>query len=164
MNGYPDPDLAALYRRCRTIAVVGASHVPAAPAYYVPEYLQALGYRILPVHPTGGEILGEAVYRRLGDVDAPVDIVSVFRLPRRAEVVVHDAVAIGATVLWYQPGTDIGAAVRLACRAGLFLITRCCIGATHAELGVGPAGRPATRSRRHCAGHRPYRRRHLARS
>ena len=164
MSGYPDRRLAAIYRRCRTVAVVGASHVPTAPAYYVPEYLQALGYQIRPIHPTGGEILGEAVYRRLAEVDTPVDIVSVFRRPATAEALVHDAVAVGATVLWYQPGTDVEDAVQLAGRSGLIVVTRCCIGSTHAELGLGPAGRPAPRPRPHCAGHRPYRRRNLARS
>ncbi len=161
MSGYSDQELAAIYQRARTIAVLGASHAHGAPAYYVPEYLQALGYQILPVHSTGGEILGEAVYRRLRDVDASVDIVSVFRSPRRAEAVVDDAVAVGAKVLWYQPGTDTAAA-GLARRAGLLVVTHCCIGAMHAELGIGPARRPVAQPRTHCTRYRPHRRRDLA--
>ncbi|MEO5730720.1 MAG: CoA-binding protein [Byssovorax sp.] len=38
--------------RARTIAVLGAHHQPSRPAFYVPDYLHAQGYRILPVNPT----------------------------------------------------------------------------------------------------------------
>ena len=34
----------------------------AKTAQVIPEYLQSQGYRIIPVNPKGGEILGERVY------------------------------------------------------------------------------------------------------
>lgn len=58
-----------------------------------------------PVNPRGAEILGERVFASLRDVDVPIDIVEVFRPPKEAEAVAREAVAVGAKVLWFQPGT-----------------------------------------------------------
>jgi uncharacterized protein len=137
--GSPGPEeLVRLYRQTRTIAVVGASANTDKPAHRIPSYLQSQGYRIVPVNPRGGELLGERAYRSLLEVPAPVDVVDVFRPPAEAETVARDAVAIGAKVLWFQPGTDTDEAVRLAAEAGLEVVTGRCMGETHGELGLGP--------------------------
>jgi uncharacterized protein len=137
--GSPGPEeLVRLYRQARTIAVVGASANTDKPAHRIPSYLQSQGYRIVPVNPRGGELLGERAYRSLLEVPAPVDVVDVFRPPAEAETVARDAVAIGAKVLWFQPGTDTDEAVRLAAEAGLEVVTGRCMGETHGELGLGP--------------------------
>jgi uncharacterized protein len=157
---YPDRTLGGIYRRSRSIAVVGASHVPTEPAYFVPEYLQLAGYDILPVHPLGGEILGQPVYRCLADICGPVDIVAVFPGATIGASLALDAVAVGATTLWCQPDVDARLAVRLAVGAGLTVVTGRCIGATHAQLGLGPVPRrPRLPPRPYCDGYRLYRRR-----
>ncbi|HEX9315876.1 MAG TPA: CoA-binding protein, partial [Actinomycetota bacterium] len=69
-----DEELLRIFREARTIAVVGASMHDHKPSHFVPRYLQEQGYRIVPVNPRGGEIFGEAVYRRLEDVDVPFDV------------------------------------------------------------------------------------------
>ena len=71
--------LARIYAETRTIAVVGASADPSKAAHRIPRYLQRQGYRILPVNPRGGELLGEPVARSLAQVEGPVDVVDVFR-------------------------------------------------------------------------------------
>ena len=63
-----DDDLRQIYEATSTIAVVGASENPGKPAFAIPRQLKGLGYRIVPVNPKGGEILGEKVYERLTDV------------------------------------------------------------------------------------------------
>lgn len=131
-------DLAAIYEESETIAVVGASGDETNAAHAIPLYLQGQGYRILPVNPRGGEILGEHVYRSLGEVDVPVDVVDVFRPPAEAENVAREAVAAGAKVVWFQPGTDTGEAVHLATDAGLAVVAGLCMGAIHAALDLGP--------------------------
>jgi uncharacterized protein len=130
--------LLRIYRQTRTIAVVGASANPQKPAHKIPAYLRSQGYRIVPVNPRGGELLGERAYRSLLEVPAPVDAVDVFRPPAEAETVARDAVAIGAKVLWFQPGTHTEKAVRLAAEAGLEVVADRCLGETHGELGLGP--------------------------
>jgi uncharacterized protein len=139
MDREPGPDaLRRIYRQTRTIAVVGASAHAEKPAHEIPRYLQSQGYRIVPVNPRGGELLGEPVYRTLLEVPGPVDVVDVFRPPAEAETVARDAVAIGAKVLWFQPGTHTDEAVRLAAEAGLEVVAGRCMGETHGELGLGP--------------------------
>jgi predicted CoA-binding protein len=137
-------ELLRIYRETRTIAVVGASENPSKPAHQIPVYLQAQGYRILPVNPRGGVIYGEPVHRSLAEIAVPIDVVDVFRPPAEAETVAREAIAAGARVLWFQPGTGTAAAVRLAEAAGLVVVSELCMGATHGRLGLGPGPeRPA---------------------
>lgn len=131
-------ELLEIYRRARTIAVVGASASRGKAAYAIPAYLQSQGYRIVPVNPRGGEILGERAYPSLREVDLPVDVVDVFRPPEEAVAVARDAIAVGADVLWFQPGTHTEEAVRLARDAGLTVVAERCMGEMHGELGLGP--------------------------
>ncbi|MCU1656729.1 MAG: CoA-binding protein [Pseudonocardiales bacterium] len=134
----PAVELKAIYQDTKTIAVVGASADPAKAAHAIPAYLSSQGYRILPVNPRGGVMFGEHVYRSLQDIDVPVDVVDVFRPPAEAEAIARDAIAIGAPVLWFQPGTDGAEAVHLAENAGMTVVTRLCMGAAHHQLGLGP--------------------------
>jgi predicted CoA-binding protein len=141
MNSFRQPssrELVQIYQNTKTIAVVGASAHEDKAAHAIPAYLQSQGYRVIPVNPHGGEIFGERVYRSLREVDVPVDVVDVFRPPEEAAGVACDAIAIGAPVLWFQPGTDTDQAIRLAADAGLTVVSGWCMGATHAQLGLGP--------------------------
>ncbi|MEX0817783.1 MAG: CoA-binding protein [Gaiellales bacterium] len=130
--------LLRIYEETETIAVVGASMTEGKPGHDIPRYLQLQGYRIIPVNPTGGEILGEPSYRSLEDVDVHVDVVDVFRPPEEAEGIARAAIAIGAKTLWFQPGTHTDEAVALARAAGLTVVARRCMGVAHGWLGLGP--------------------------
>lgn len=136
-------ELLRIYAKPKTIAVVGASEREGKPAHDIPRYLQSQGYRIVPVNPRGGEILGEHAYASLREVDVPIDVVEVFRPPKEADAVARDAVAVGAKVLWFQLGTDTDEAVALAEKEGLTVVRRRCMGVTHGVLGLGPG--PHTR-------------------
>lgn len=83
-------------------------------------------------------MFGQRVFSSLRLVDIPVDVVEVFRPPDEAETVAQDAIAIGAKVLWFQPGTHTPAAIQTASRAGLDVVSELCMGVTHRELGLGP--------------------------
>jgi predicted CoA-binding protein len=127
-----------IYAETKTIAVVGASADPSKPAHQIPRYLQRQAYRILPVNPRGGELLGQAVARSLVEVDRPVDVVEVFRPAEEAPQIAREAIAIGAKVLWLQLGIESEEAKRLAEAAGLTVVVNRCMGETHGELGLGP--------------------------
>lgn len=137
-EGLSHQSLLRIYEQTKTIAVVGASADERKAAHVIPRYLQSQGYRIIPVNPRGGEILGEHVYPSLEEIDAPVDVVDVFRPPAEAETVARQAIAIGAGVLWFQPGTHTTEAIQLAADVGLRVVAGHCMGATHGELGLGP--------------------------
>ena len=131
-------ELLGIFAQPKTIAVVGASSTVGKPGHDIPRYLQSQGYRIVPVNPHGGEILGERAFESLHDVDIPIDVVEVFRPPEEALAVARDAIAVGAKVLWFQKDTDSDEGVAAASDAGLTVITKRCMGVTHGLLGLGP--------------------------
>jgi predicted CoA-binding protein len=130
--------LLRIYEETKTIAVVGASTTPGKPGHDIPRYLQSQGFRIIPVNPRGGEILGERSYPFLRDVDEHIDVVDAFRPPEEAEGIARDAIALGVGVLWFQPGTHTEEAASLARDAGLTVVTGRCMGVTHGWLRLGP--------------------------
>ena len=130
--------LLRIYAGTKTIAVVGASGDPAKPAHEIPRYLQQQGYRILPVNPRGGELLGEPVARSLAEVEGPVDVVEVFRPAAEAPQVAREAVKVAAKVLWLQLGIESEEARQIAEAAGLTVVMDRCMGETHGALGLGP--------------------------
>ncbi len=131
-------ELRKIYEEAKTIAVVGASASEEKPAHTVPRYLKRMGYRIIPVNPRGGEILGEKVYERLTDVPEPIDVVDVFRPSEETPEVARDAVAVGAKVLWLQLGISSDDAERIATEGGVRVVMDRCMGETHHMLGLGP--------------------------
>ena len=133
-----EDELRGIYAETQTIAEVGASGDPSKPGNRIPRYLQSQGYRIVPVSPKAGEILGEVTVPSLADVDVPIDVVDVFRPPEEAEGVARAAIAAGAKVLWFQLGTYTEEAATLAREAGLTVVYGRCMGATHGQLGLGP--------------------------
>jgi predicted CoA-binding protein len=130
--------LLRIYADTTTIAVVGASGDPSKPAHQIPRYLQQQGYRIVPVNPRGGELLGEPAARSLAEVDGPVDVVEVFRPAGEAPEIARGAVKVGAKVLWLQLGIVSEEARQVAEAAGLTVVMDRCMGETHGELGLGP--------------------------
>ena len=130
--------LLRIFAETKTIAVVGASGDPAKPAHEIPRYLQQQGYRILPVSPRGGELLGEPVARSLAEAEGPVDVVEVFRPAAEAPQVAREAVKVGAKVLWLQLGIESEEARQIAEAAGLTVVMDRCMGETHGALGLGP--------------------------
>ena len=136
-----DPDferqLRDIYATTKTIAVVGATTNESKAGYFIPRYMQAEGYRIVPVNPRYDRVLGEPTYSVLADVDVPVDVVDVFRPSEECPEIARQAVAIGAKVLWLQPGVVSEEAAQIGKKAGVIVIMDRCIGMTHAELELG---------------------------
>src|SRR5256712_2221680 len=120
--------LLHIYAQTRTIAVVGASADTSKAAHQIPRYLQSQGYRILPVNPRGGELFGERVFRSLGEIDVPVDVVEVFRPSPEAPDIARQAIAIGAKVLCLQARIVSQQARQMAQAAGLAVVMTRCMG------------------------------------
>lgn len=123
-----------------TITVVGASAAPAKAAHYVPAYMQRHGWRIIPVNPHADQILGEQVFRRLGDVPEQVGLVDVFRPPWQAADIARQAVAAGATALWLQLGIASPEARAIAEDAGLLYVEDRCLIIEQRRLGLHAPG------------------------
>ncbi|MBI4012961.1 MAG: CoA-binding protein [Candidatus Rokubacteria bacterium] len=133
-----DAGLTRILREARTIAVLGAKAPPSEPAHFVPAYLLAQGYRILPVNPTlaGQRLFGVPVVSALADLPEPADLVEVFRrpayLPGHADEIL--ALPWRPAVVWFQLGIrHDGAAERLA-RAGIRVVQDRCMMPEHRRL------------------------------
>ena len=119
-----------------TITVVGASAHAAKPAHTVPAAMQRHGWRIIPVNPHADEILGEPVYRLVGEVPPPLGLVDVFRPAPQTPDVARQAVAAGASALWLQLGIASAEARAIAERAGLLYVEDRCLVIERRRLGV----------------------------
>ncbi len=131
------PTLRRILENCRTLAVVGLSAEWHRPSYFAAKYMQAHGYRIVPVNPRYVEILGERCYARLEDIPFAVDMVDVFRKPADVLPIAQSAVAIGAKCLWQQLGVIDLEADAVARAAGLDSVMDRCVKIEHARLFGG---------------------------
>jgi len=119
-----------------TIVVVGASATPGKAAHSVPAHMQRHGWRVVPVNPRGGHILGEPVYPTLADVPGPVGLVDVFRPGPDTAEVARQAVAAGAEALWLQLGIVSTEARSIAEAGGLVYVEDRCLVIERRRLGV----------------------------
>jgi predicted CoA-binding protein len=83
---------------------------------------------MIPVNPRPGleEIRGLKVYPYLASIGRSVDMVQVFRKSEELPNIAHQAIAIGAKVLWTQIGVVNHEAARIAEGAGLEVIMNRC--------------------------------------
>ena len=134
-----DARIAAILRRVRTVAVVGASANPQRPSHAVMRFLQAKGFVVTAVNPglAGQSLLGKPVVARLEEVDPLPDMVDVFRAPDQAGAVVDAAVALGIGVVWLQLGVVDEAAAARARAAGIEVVMDRCPKIEWARLRLG---------------------------
>src|SRR5437588_12994537 len=123
---HSDP-IADLLRHAKTIAVVGLSNSPLRPSHGGSAYMQAQGYRIIPVNPNITEALGEKSYPSLLDVPEKIDIVNVFRRPEFVEEVVEQAIQLKVPAVWMQEDVVNPRAAERARQAGMFVVMDRCI-------------------------------------
>ncbi len=129
---------------CRTIAVVGLSKDPAKASYNVAAYLQAHGYKIVPVNPTADTVLGEKCFASLSAVPdvvgRTVELVNVFRKSEETGTVIDEAIQLKKKFgvlggVWLQLGI-VNARARQRCEdAGLFFVEDKCLKIEHARNG-----------------------------
>ncbi|MHB1123924.1 MAG: CoA-binding protein [Ramlibacter sp.] len=140
-------DIATLRRilaTCRTIAVVGLSPQWHRPSFFAAKYMQAHGYRIVPVNPAAAEILGEPSHpsvteaaRVLAVKGERIDMVDCFRRTEDIGPIADEAIAIGAKCLWQQIGVVNEEAAARARAAGLDVVMDRCVKIEHARLFGG---------------------------
>ena len=109
------------------VAVVGLSSNPQRESYRVANYLQDVGYRILPVNPTEHEVLGEKSYPDLMSIPESVDLVDIFRRPEFVSSIVDDAIRKGVKYIWMQDGVVDAIAATRARSAGILVVMDNCI-------------------------------------
>ena len=130
--------IAHILATCRTVAVVGLSPKPHRASFDVSRYMQAQGWRVVPINPvaaaSGTRILGEKVYATLTEAaqHETIDLVNVFRNAEDVPPIVDEAIALGMPALWLQLGISHEAAAAKARAAGLQVVQNKCLKVEHA--------------------------------
>ena len=127
---YDNEYIADILKNTRTIALLGASPNPDRPSNRVMGFLLGKGYTVYPVNPgqAGKQILGQTVYKTLGDVPQPVDLVDVFRAAEYLDGVVDEAIALEVRpkVIWGQLSVRDDRAAAKAEAAGIKVVMDRC--------------------------------------
>jgi len=136
MKSADDAQLRSILERVKTIAVMGLSPDESKDSNRVARYLQAQGYKIIPVYPKDDEeILGEKVYTSLADVPDVVDMVNIFRKPAALGPIADACILRGdVKVFWSQKGIVNNAAAQKAENAGMEVVQNYCSMVEHRKL------------------------------
>jgi predicted CoA-binding protein len=127
----------------KTIAVVGLSKDPSKPSHRVAAYLKSRGYRIIPINPSSGEILGEKSHSSLADVPEEIrkeiEVVDIFRPSEDVQAIVEQAIELKEGhgkiyAVWMQLGIFNERAAELARNAGLVVVMDRCMKIEHMRL------------------------------
>jgi predicted CoA-binding protein len=127
---FANPDhhaICAMLRQVKTIAVVGLSPKPSRPSHRIARALKERGYRIIPVRPLIGEVLGEKAYARLDEIGEKVDLVNVFRAADQLGPIVDACLRLGVPRLWIQDGIVNETAAEQARAGGIDVVMDRCI-------------------------------------
>ena len=136
----PPDDITRILATCRTLAVVGLSPKPERDSCRVSRYMQAQGWRVIPINPVvaskGARILGELVYATLTEAAQAekIDLVNVFRNSDDVPPVVDEAIALRLPALWLQLGISNDAAIARATAAGMLAVQNRCLMVDHSRL------------------------------
>lgn len=127
---YSDQLLRKILDETRVIACVGVSMNEVRPSYYVARYLSLKGYRVIPVNPghAGKVLFGETIMPDLTSIDAPVDMVDIFRRSEHVLPIVKEALSAfpGLRTVWMQIGVENAEAAKLAEARGVTVIQNLC--------------------------------------
>jgi hypothetical protein len=136
-----DSRIAQLLGEMRSVAVLGIkpeTHADQA-AHYVPAYLASAGLEVIPVpvyYPEVTEILGKGVFRKLADIQRPIDVVNVFRRSQDVPTHLDDLVAARPKAVWMQSGIRHDAVAEKLAREGILVVQDRCLMVEHRRARV----------------------------
>ena len=128
-------EVKEIFDTVKTIAVLGLSPDATKDSHRVAAYLQAHGYKIIPVYPKGDTILGEKVYTSLAEIPDQVDMVDIFRKPAALDAIADACIARGdVKVFWAQKGIVNNEAAKKAEDAGMKVVQNQCSMVDHRNI------------------------------
>lgn len=141
----PDP-IADCLARARW-AIVGASQDPRKFGNMVYFDLRAGGYEVRAVNPNATIVEGDPAWPALSALPERPDVVGFVTPPDVTARVVEEALGLGITRLWFQPGSAALATLERARNAGAVVVTACAMTERHRRgaqpQGTGPAQDPS---------------------
>jgi len=111
----------------KVIAILGLSPDETKASHRVAKFMQARGYKIVPVYPKEETILGEKVYRSLLEIPFAVDMVDIFRKPNAFDAIADACIERGdIKVFWGQLELVNNQAAQKAKDAGMKVVQNHC--------------------------------------
>lgn len=129
-------DTKEILKKIQIIAVIGCSRDVTKDAHTVPAFLKSKGYRIVPINPSGEDILGEKSYKSLSeipyDLKSRIEAINIFRPSAELTGIVQSTLKEKAgfpslKVIWAQLGIQDDNAKALAEQAGLIFVQNRCM-------------------------------------
>ena len=121
-----------------TVAIVGASGDRGKFGNKGVRAFARAGWRVFPVHPQEKQVEGLAAVRTVNEIDAALDVVSLY-VPATVGVrLLPEIAAKGPGELWINPGAESAELLAEARRLGLSVRQTCSI----IEMGFRPADFP----------------------
>ncbi|MEM3829456.1 MAG: CoA-binding protein, partial [Conexivisphaerales archaeon] len=135
-DGLGDEELRRILSEARRIAVVGFSRDPSKPSHFVPKFLIRQGYDVIPVNPNVESVLGLKSYKSLLEIEAPIDIVDVFRPSSDIPPIARQALSMKPRprVFWMQEGIYSREAAEMLRENGVIVVWNRCIMKEHNRL------------------------------
>lgn len=136
MQDLQDSKLQAILKQSKVIAVLGLSPETNKPSHRVARFLQERGYKILPIYPKGGEILGESAYPSLQEAfeaqrqaGVSIDILNVFRKSEALPQVAREVLELKnpPQCVWVQLGLENAQAKEMLKNAKIPYVENLCI-------------------------------------
>tara|TARA_R110002094_G_scaffold207596_2_gene178068 strand:+ start:543 stop:962 length:420 start_codon:yes stop_codon:yes gene_type:complete len=127
-----DDLIREIFQNTKVFACVGASMNPARPSYYVSEFLQHNGYRVVPINPgqAGKSWLGETVYASFADIPEgiTIDTLDIFRRSDAVADVIKQAIIDlpDLKYIWTQLGVHSDQGAAIAAQAGIKMVQNRC--------------------------------------
>lgn len=139
-----DLQIKQILEQSKTIAILGLSPSEDKPSHKVAKYLLEKGYRIIPIYPKGGEILGMKVYRSLQEVfcdesirqSGGVDILDIFRKSEALLGIIQEISGLEnkPKCVWAQLGIQRQGAKEELETKGIMYFENLCIKLEHQRL------------------------------
>jgi hypothetical protein len=134
-----DTEIKELLQNTKNIAVLGIKTEAQAfqPAFYVPQYMQRAGVKIIPVpvyYPEVTEILGEKLYRSLAEIPEDIDMVNVFRRSNDVPPHLEDILAKRPKSVWMQLGIRNDEVAETLAKEGIKVVQDLCLMVEHRGL------------------------------
>jgi len=110
----------------KKIAVIGVSSREDKFGYKIFRDLLKQGYQVKGVHPVGGGVLDQKIFRSLKDIPERIDLVITVVPANVTEKIIEQCNELGIKDVWMQPGSESELAIEAAKRYGITVTYNAC--------------------------------------
>ncbi len=140
MNNHPTLSAAESYALEPSWAVVGASNDASKFGNRIYRTLRSAGYRVRAVNLREREVEGDPAFPNLVALPEVPTVINLVIPPPATLEVVEQAIEVGVSAVWFQPGSENPQAAQLALEHGLDVIEDCILVRHQRFSGKTPPG------------------------